>query len=88
MCLTFRKTGDTSDRTGTAIPMVVGGTPPTRSCVSIITIIYKESIGTYRGDSGMKRIPIPKMVDQIRPIPTTRRQEIPSGRWRVPMEMA
>jgi hypothetical protein len=41
----------------------------------------------YLGDSGMKRMPIPRMKGQMRPIPTTVRQEPAPDMLRVPMEM-
>ena len=45
----------------------------------------EEKRVTNLGDSGMNRIPTPKMTGQMKPIPTTVRQDPEPDRERVPI---
>lgn len=67
----------------------VTGSKPSGIMVIVVRKLFSsdDACDIYLGDSGMKRMPIPRMKGQMRPIPTTVRQEPAPDMLRVAMEM-
>ena len=91
VCFGIGNTAGKRDRTPGLVEATVSG-QPSAYAVNVRVSAYASCARqwddiTHLGDSGMNRMPTPRITGQINPIPTTVRQEPDPGMCRVPIAM-
>ena len=91
VCFGIGNTAGKRDRTPGLVEATVSGQPS--ACVVNVRVsgyaydARKWDDITHLGDSGMNRMPTPRITGQINPMPTTVRHEPDPGMCRVPIAM-